>query len=63
MKRLITILGLALAVALPRAPVALVESAAPKCAFLARAIEAVGVANAEVVHARAEAWARSRPFP
>ena len=48
--------GLALAVALPNARVALVESAARKCEFLGRAIAAAGVPNAEAVHARAEAW-------
>ena len=48
--------GLALAVGLPDARVGLVESAARKCAFLERAIAATGVPNAEVVHARAEAW-------
>lgn len=48
--------GLALAVALPEARVALVESSARKCAFLERAIAAAGVPNAAVVHARSEAW-------
>jgi 16S rRNA (guanine527-N7)-methyltransferase len=48
--------GLALAVGLPEARVALVESAARKCAFLERALAAADVPNAEVVHARAEAW-------
>ncbi len=48
--------GLALAVALPDARVALVESAARKCAFQERAITAARLANAVVVHARAEAW-------
>ena len=48
--------GLPLAVALPRARVALVESAARKSAFLERAIAAADVSNAEVVHARAEDW-------
>jgi 16S rRNA (guanine527-N7)-methyltransferase len=48
--------GLALAVALPRARVAVVESAARKSAFLERAIAAADVSNAEVVHARAEDW-------
>jgi 16S rRNA (guanine527-N7)-methyltransferase len=48
--------GLALAVALPGARVALVESAARKCAFLERTIATAGVPNAEAVHARAEAW-------
>jgi 16S rRNA (guanine527-N7)-methyltransferase len=49
--------GLALAVALPRVEVALVESAARKCAFMERARSAGGVGNAVVVNARAEAWA------
>ena len=48
--------GLVLAVALPGAQVALVESAARKCAFLERACTAAGVRNAHVVHARAEQW-------
>jgi len=48
--------GLALAIALPVARVALVESSARKCAFLDRAIAAADVSNADVVHARAEAW-------
>jgi 16S rRNA (guanine527-N7)-methyltransferase len=48
--------GLALAVALPNAHVALVESAARKSAFLERAIAAADLPNAEVVHARVEAW-------
>ena len=48
--------GLALAVALPGARVALVESAERRCAFLRRAVRAAGLDNAEVVHARAEEW-------
>ena len=48
--------GLALAAALPEARVALVESAVRKCRYLERAVAAGGVANAEVVHARAEEW-------
>ena len=48
--------GLPLAIALPGAQVTLVESATRKCAFLERAIERCGVANARVVHARAESW-------
>jgi len=52
--------GLALAVALPDARVALVESAARKCAFLERAIAAADLPNADVVHARAEAWPDGR---
>jgi 16S rRNA (guanine527-N7)-methyltransferase len=48
--------GVVLAIALPWAQVALVESAARKCQFLARLCVEAGVANAEVVHARAEEW-------
>jgi 16S rRNA (guanine527-N7)-methyltransferase len=48
--------GLVLAVALPDAQFALVESVARKCAFLVRAVEELGLPNVEVVPARAEAW-------
>jgi 16S rRNA (guanine527-N7)-methyltransferase len=48
--------GLALAAALPASHVALVESALRHCRYLERAVEAAGLANAEVVHARAEDW-------
>jgi 16S rRNA (guanine527-N7)-methyltransferase len=48
--------GLALALALPGAHVALVESAGRKCAFLAAAVTALGLGNAKVVNGRAEAW-------
>jgi 16S rRNA (guanine527-N7)-methyltransferase len=48
--------GLALAIALPEARVAVVESVGRKCAFLARAAADLGLANVEVVNARAEAW-------
>jgi 16S rRNA (guanine527-N7)-methyltransferase len=48
--------GLPLAIALPGASVALVESAARKCAFLERAVVACDARNARVVHARAETW-------
>jgi 16S rRNA (guanine527-N7)-methyltransferase len=48
--------GLVLAAALPRARVALVESVGRKCAFLGRAAEAAGLANVDVVAARAEEW-------
>jgi len=48
--------GLALAVALPGARVALVESAARRCAFIERLRARVGVANADVVCARVEEW-------
>lgn len=48
--------GLVLALCLPGAQVALVESAGRKCEFMGRLIEAAGIANALPVHARAEAW-------
>ena len=48
--------GLALAAALPSASVALVESAIKRCRYLERAVEAGGLANVDVVHARAEEW-------
>lgn len=48
--------GFGLAIALPCARVALVESASRHCAYLVRAAEAAGVANVDVVHARAEDW-------
>jgi 16S rRNA (guanine527-N7)-methyltransferase len=48
--------GLALAAALPDAHVSLVESTARHCRYLARAVAAGGLANVEVVHARAEEW-------
>jgi 16S rRNA (guanine527-N7)-methyltransferase len=48
--------GLVLAVALPEASVAVVESVGRKCAFLDRAAAAAGLRNVEVVSARAEAW-------
>ena len=48
--------GLALAIALPDAHVAAVESVGRKCAFLARAAAELGLGNVEVVNARAEAW-------
>lgn len=49
--------GVVLAAALPEARVDLVESVLRKCAFLRRAIERLGLANAEVVCVRAETWA------
>jgi len=50
--------GLALAIALPEAHVALVESVGRKCAFLAGAATALELANVAVVNTRAEAWER-----
>jgi len=46
--------GLPLAVALPRARVDLIESVGRKCDFIERAIESVGLANANVLNARSE---------
>jgi 16S rRNA (guanine527-N7)-methyltransferase len=48
--------GLALAITLPEAHLALVESVGRKCAFLAGAATELGLGNVEVVNARAEAW-------
>lgn len=48
--------GLVLAAALPQATVHLVESAGRKCTFMRVAIAEMGLANAAVVHARAEDW-------
>jgi 16S rRNA (guanine527-N7)-methyltransferase len=53
--------GLPLAIALPGSRITLVESSARKCAFLKRAVEAAGVENADVVHARAEEVGRNGP--
>jgi 16S rRNA (guanine527-N7)-methyltransferase len=49
--------GLALAAALPDALVTLVESAVRHCRYLEKAVACGGLANVEVVHARAEEWA------
>lgn len=48
--------GLALAVALPRSTVRLVESQRRKCAFIDDLCRAGGIGNARVVCARAEEW-------
>jgi 16S rRNA (guanine527-N7)-methyltransferase len=48
--------GLALATALPSAEVFAVESRRRSCEFLGRALEAAGLENVRVVHARAEEW-------
>ena len=48
--------GLVLAAALPDARVTLVESAKRKCDWLSRAVATMGLANVDVVHARAEDW-------
>lgn len=49
--------GLALAAALPRSEVDLIESVGRKCDFIRRAIGTSGIGNAHVVNARAEDWA------
>ena len=48
--------GVVIAIALPEAHVALVESARRRCEFLVRLCAAADVGNAEVVNARAEEW-------
>ena len=48
--------GLVLAIALPDARVALVESVGRKVSFLRAAIERLELGNAEAIQARAEAW-------
>jgi 16S rRNA (guanine527-N7)-methyltransferase len=48
--------GLVLAAVLPRARVVLVESVGRKCEFLRSAAHGMGLANVEVVWARAEEW-------
>jgi 16S rRNA (guanine527-N7)-methyltransferase len=48
--------GIVLAIALPSASVALVESSARKCAFLEEIAGAVPIPNVRVVCARAEDW-------
>jgi len=52
--------GVALAVALPRCAVSLLESQRRKCAFLEDLVGEAAVANATVVCARAEEWAAGR---
>jgi 16S rRNA (guanine527-N7)-methyltransferase len=48
--------GIPLAITLPEATVALVESSGRKCAFMGRALERTLTANADIVNARAEDW-------
>lgn len=49
--------GLVLAVAMPAAQVDLIESVGRKCAFIQRAIDAAGIANARVFNERSEVLA------
>jgi 16S rRNA (guanine527-N7)-methyltransferase len=48
--------GLPLAIALPDASVALVDSLSKRCAFLERAVAVAEVTNARVINTRAETW-------
>jgi 16S rRNA (guanine527-N7)-methyltransferase len=52
--------GLALAAALPGLQISLVESQQRKCAYIASVAVAMGLENAHVVCARAEAWQQGR---
>ncbi len=52
--------GLAIAAALPQARVFLVESAARKVAFMARAADLAGLSNASPVLGRVEGWAAGK---
>lgn len=52
--------GLPLAIALPELRTTLLESSSRKCRFLERAVEACGLSNTEVVHARAEGLVEGR---
>jgi 16S rRNA (guanine527-N7)-methyltransferase len=52
--------GLPLAIALPDAEVALIESQGRKCSFLERVVALLGLGNARVLCLRAEAWLDGR---
>ncbi|HTX32961.1 MAG TPA: 16S rRNA (guanine(527)-N(7))-methyltransferase RsmG [Solirubrobacteraceae bacterium] len=52
--------GLPLAIARPEARITLLEASARKCAFIERALDAIGLPNAEVIHDRAESFAAGR---
>jgi 16S rRNA (guanine527-N7)-methyltransferase len=52
--------GLVIAASLPEARVDLIESVSRKCSFLRRAVERLGLENAEVVCARTESWSADR---
>jgi 16S rRNA (guanine527-N7)-methyltransferase len=53
--------GLALAIALPKARVDLIEATARKCEFMRQAVATVGIENARVIQARSEEWAAKPP--
>jgi 16S rRNA (guanine527-N7)-methyltransferase len=48
--------GIPLAIVLSDTQVTLIEGNNRKCEFMARAVELLGLGNAEVVHGRAETW-------
>jgi len=48
--------GIPLAIVMPEAQFALIESTGKKCRFLEHVRDTLGLANVEVVQARAEAW-------
>jgi 16S rRNA (guanine527-N7)-methyltransferase len=50
--------GLMLAAALPDASVVLIDKEARRCAFLRRAVAAMGLANVEVVHKHVQSWSQ-----
>jgi 16S rRNA (guanine527-N7)-methyltransferase len=52
--------GVPLAIVLPAARVALLESNGRKCGFIARAVSVCEIGNAQVVNARAESWTEGR---
>jgi 16S rRNA (guanine527-N7)-methyltransferase len=52
--------GLALAIALPSAEFALVESSGRKCEFMEHVVRTCRIPNARVVNARVEAWTDGR---
>jgi 16S rRNA (guanine527-N7)-methyltransferase len=52
--------GLALAAALPATSVTLIEPNSRRCAFLRRTIEAMGLANVEVVQQQVQFWEEGR---
>ena len=52
--------GLVLAIALPDAEVALVESVGKKCAWMEATVEGLGLTNARVVCTRVEEWDEGR---
>lgn len=54
--------GLPLAVANPERRFTLIEATGKKARFVRHAVELLGLANVEVVHARAEAWRPAAPF-